>query len=240
MNGKTKNHFDAHLDKEQQELFATLDSPAKIQAFLDQVPYSAEGVNRCPLRVLQDRVAHCLDGALFAAAALRRIGYPPRIVDLLPEPGRDDDHVLAIYQRGRSYGAIAKSNCVGLRYREAIYRTIRELVMSYFEDFFNVEGEKTLRSYTRPLDLRTMDKFGWMWSDEGANAIEKRLGELRRISILTVQMIANLTPVDRLSYEAGMLGANEAGLYRPEGGKFRIASPPTEKHASDKTTPGLT
>ena len=88
--------FEGYLDQDQRRLFSSLNSPREIQAFLDSIPYSAEDANRCPLSVLRDRQAHCLDGALFAAAALRRIGHPPILIDLLPEPGTDDDHVLAI------------------------------------------------------------------------------------------------------------------------------------------------
>ncbi len=207
--------FEEHLDPQQRQLFSGLNSPARIQAFLDQIPYSAENVNRCPLSVLRDRVAHCLDGALFAAAALRLIGNPPLIVDLLPEPGTDDDHVLAIYKCNGRLGAVAKSNMTGLRYREPIYRDLRELVLSYFEDYFNVYGEKTLRSYTRPLNLQTLDKAGWMWSDAGANAVEQHFSRMRKIPVLSAAMVAVLSPTDSLSFQAGMLGANEAGLYRP-------------------------
>lgn len=213
MRGKELSDY---LDKDQLAVLSRLDSPEKIQAFLDSIPYSTENANRSPIRVLRERVAHCLDGGLFAAAALRRIGYPPRVIDLFPEPGRDDDHVLAIYKREGHFGSVAKSNFVGLRYREAIYRSIRELVMSYFEAYFDFDAEKTLRWYTRPLDLRTMDKAGWMWSDAGVNTVEKRLLELRRIPLLTEQMVANLSQVDQRSYEAGMLGVDVAGLYKPE------------------------
>ena len=211
-----------HLTPSQRDLFAGLSTPVKIQAFLDDVPYSAEDAtgkdtasNRCPLRVLQERQAHCLDGALFAAAALRRLGYPPLVVDLLPEPGADDDHVLAIYRQDGSFGSIAKSNFSGLRFREAIYRSLRELALSYFEDFYNVHGLKTLRSYTRPMDLTAFDPMCWEWRDEGTNAIELRLARLRSISLLTPQMVVRLSPLDRRSYEAGMLGTNPAGLYKP-------------------------
>ena len=207
--------FEECLDPQERQVFSGLSSPARIQAFLDQVPYSAEDANRCPLGVLRDRVAHCLDGGLFAAAALRLIGYPPSIVDLLPEPGTDDDHVLAIYRRGGYWGAVAKSNFVGLRYREAIYRTLRELVLSYFEDFYNVDGQKTLRSYTRPLNLQALDKLGWMWSDAGVDAVERHLSQMRKIPLLSAAMVADLSPVDKLSYQAGMLGVNAAGLYKP-------------------------
>jgi hypothetical protein len=166
--------------------------------------------------VLRDRQAHCLDGALFAAAALYRLGHAPVLVDMLPEPGTDDDHVLAIVKQKGCFGAVAKSNFAGLRYREPVFGTLRELVMSYFEFFFNVDGKKTLRSYTVPLRLGAFDHSNWMWSDEGADAVEKRLLRLRKIPLLDEEMAAFLSPVDPLTYKAGMLGVNEAGLYRPK------------------------
>ncbi len=207
--------LDDLLDEQQRLVVTDLDTPAKIQAFLDQTPYSPEDRNRCPLSVLRDRQAHCLDGGLFAAAMLRRLGYPPLIIDLLPEPGTDDDHVLAIYRKDGHWGAVAKSNFSGLRYREPIFRTLRELVLSYFEDFFNVNGQKTLRAYTVPLNLSVYDHLNWMGSDKHLTIIEERLYHLRRFPVLTPAMIANLSPVDKLSYEAGMLGSNPDGLYKP-------------------------
>jgi hypothetical protein len=134
--------FDQVLTESERQFISTLTTPAKIQTFLDELPYSTEHIYRCPLRVLRERVAHCFDGALFAAATLCRLGYPPLIMDMLPND-RDDDHMLAIYKSNGHWGAIAKSNFVGLRFREPIYRTLRELVMSYFEQFYNLEREKT-------------------------------------------------------------------------------------------------
>jgi len=208
--------FEAHLDEEQSTLWAGLNSPAKVQAFLDNIPYAPEERNRCPLNVLRDRRGHCLDGGLFAAAALRQLGNPPVIVDLLPEEGTDDDHVLAIYKLNGFYGAVAKSNFVGLRFRDPVYRTLRELVMSYFEVFFNIHGAKTLRAYTTPLNLNRYDPQGWLWNDAAADAIEVRLKTLRQIPVVTPSMVTYLSPVDVRSYEAGMLGANPDGLYVPQ------------------------
>jgi hypothetical protein len=207
--------IESYLTPEQRATWLSLDSPAQIQAFLDAIPYSAEDANRSPLQVLQDRQAHCLDGALFAAAALRRLGRPPIIVDLLPEPGLDDDHVLAIFKRDGFYGALAKSNFTGLRYREPIHRTFRELVLSYFEDFFNVNGVKTLRAYTAAINLATYDRLGWMTRSAGADAIEKRLKELKRIPLLPDYLARDLLPMDERAYRAGMLGVNVAGVYKP-------------------------
>jgi len=208
--------FEAYLDDEQRVLWAGLTSPAKVQTLLDNIPYAPEDTNRSPLRVLRERRAHCLDGGLFAAAALRQLGHPPVIVDLLPEEGADDDHVLAIYKYNGYYGAVAKSNFVGLRFRDPVYRTLRELVMSYFEVFFNVHGEKTLRAYTSPLNLNRYDPQEWLWNDAAADAIEVRLKTLRRIPLVTPSMVVSLSPVDARSYEAGMLGANPDGLYIPK------------------------
>jgi hypothetical protein len=203
------------LDARQRALFTSLNSPAAIQAYLDTTRYSAENANRCPLSVLRDNQAHCLDGALFAAAALRRLGYPPLIIDMLPEPGTDDDHILAIFRQNGCYGAVAKSNFAGLRYREPLYRSLRELVMSYFEWFFNLHGQKTLRSYTRPLDLSKYDHADWMVNDGGADLIEKRLAQLRQIALFPAEWAARLNAVDALTRQAGMLGVNEAGLFQP-------------------------
>jgi hypothetical protein len=203
------------LDDSQRAILSKLDSPAAIQAYLDTTAYSPEYDNRCPVSVLRDSQAHCLDGALFAAAALRRLGYPPLLIDLLPEPGTDDDHVLAVFRQNGYYGAVAKSNFAGLRFREPVFRNQRELVMSYFEWFFNLHGQKTLRSYTRPLDLSKYDQVDWMTSDRGADVIEKRLMQLKRIPLFPEETAAHLNPVDALTKQAGMLGVNEAGLYRP-------------------------
>ncbi len=200
--------FDEHLTGEEQALLESLDSPVAIQSYLDGTPYSPENRNRCPLNVIRDRVAHCLDGGLFAALGLRRLGYAPLVVDILPEPGRDDDHVLAIFRRHGGFGAVAKSNFVGLRYREPVYRTLRELVMSYFDSFFNVEGEKTLRAYARPLNLATLDRYDWMGSDAGADEVERRLWKMRSIPLITPEMAEALAPTDALTYRAGTLVTN--------------------------------
>lgn len=206
--------FEARLTAGERAVWRTLTSPARIQAFLDGVPYSGEERYRSPLTFLRDRTGHCFDGALFAAAALRRLGHPPRIVDLLP--GDDDDHVLAVYRRGVFWGALAKSNFAGLRLREPIYRSLRELVMSYFEDYYNLKGAKTLRGYTRPLDLAAYDRVGWMWSDERLDDIGVKLGEIRSYKVLTPAQVRALQPKDKRSYEAGMVGLNLDGVYQPE------------------------
>ena len=206
--------FDKALTESERQVIARLTTPGKIQTFLDQLTYSAENTYRCPLRVMRERTGHCFDGALFAAAMLRRLGYPPLILDMLPND-RDDDHLLALFKRDGHWGALANSNFVGLRFREPIYRNFRELVLSYFEQYYNVEREKTLRSYTRPLNLKVFDNQDWMTRDEPLEEIAKRLDEIAQVPLLTGPMIAGLSLVDERSFRAGLLGANEAGLYQP-------------------------
>ena len=212
--------FNQALTKFELQVMVKLTSPRKIQDFLDGLPYSVETIYRCPLRALRERVAHCFDGALFGAAALRCLGYPPLILNM-PAIVQDDDHLLALYKRDGHWGAVAKSNFVGLRFREPIYRTLHELVMSYFEQFFNVERKKTLRSYTVPLNLKAFDKLNWMTSDESLERIGARLDEIRKVRLLTRRMIANLSLVDERSYQAGLLGADKAGLYKPPSKRYK-------------------
>ncbi len=207
------------LTDQQRASWAALDSPLKIQAYLDSMPYNAEERNRSPLEVIRDHQSHCLDGGLLAAAALRRLGFRPLLMELWPEPGTDDDHILAIYYQNGGWGALAKSNFPWLRFREPVFRTRRELVMSYFEVFFNLDGIKTLRSYSAPLDLSRYDAQGWEINEPVATAIEQRLHHLRTYPVITPAMIANLSPADERAFQSGMLGVElkEAYKYRVGG-----------------------
>jgi hypothetical protein len=210
------NTLESHLNKHDLDIFQQLDTPEKIQEYLDMIPYSAEDANRCTVNVLRDKKAHCLDGGLFAAAALKRAGHSPLIIDMLPDPGKDDDHVLAIYKKNGRWGSLAKSNYVGLRYREPVYISLRELVMSYFDVFYNVFGEKTLRYYTRPINLKRFDSAHWEWDDKGADAVERYLKTLGNIPLISPEMAAGLAPMDRRSYDAHMMGSDPLGLYKPK------------------------
>lgn len=210
------SRFLEQLSPSERQLVESLDSPLSIQAFLDRTRYRPEYSNLCPLNVLRTFQAHCLDGAVFAAAALRRLGYAPRLVDLFPEPGMDDDHVLAVFERHGLLGAVAKSNFTTLRYREPVYRTLRELVLSYFEGFFSIQRVKTLRYYTRMLDLSALDRYDWMCSDAGIDEVERRLLRLARRPLFPPEVSADFSPVDELSFQAGTLNAVAEGLYQPK------------------------
>jgi hypothetical protein len=155
--------------------------------------------------VLRDRLAHCLEGALFGAAALRANGAEPLLLDL--EAVRDDDHVLALFRRNGGWGAIAKSNYAGLRFREPVYRTLRELALSYFEHYYNPKGEKTLRGYSRPVRMSRFDRRGWMTAEDDVWFVSDYLFSLPHRPLLTPAQVRALTRMDRRLYEAGQHGA---------------------------------
>jgi hypothetical protein len=198
--------FDAFNSRERAVL-KRLNKPAKIQRFLDDLPYNKEpgGVTcRSPRRVLELGTAHCMEGAMLGAAALRLLGHPPLLMDL--EAVRDDDHVLAIFRERGGWGALAKSNYAGLRFREPVYRTLRELAISYFEHYFNLAGQKTLRNYSRPVNLKRFDRINWMTSREDVWVIPEYLVEISHTPILTPEQERSLSRMDKRLMEAGQVG----------------------------------
>lgn len=181
-----------------------LRTPKGIQRLLDSFPYHKADTAWSPRRVLREQTAHCLEGALLAAAALRAIGYPPLVFDL--EANRDTDHVLALYRVRGYWGALAKSHFTGLRDRMPIYRTLRELAMSYFDDYFNDLGERTLRRYSRPVNLARFDRLNWMASEKAVWYIPEYLLEMPHKKLLTQSQVDRLYRIDRLGVHAGLLG----------------------------------
>jgi hypothetical protein len=200
--------MDAHgFDAGERAVFRRLTTPARVQRFLDDLAYNKEPHGptcRSPRAVLRDRTAHCMEGALFGAAALRMMGHPPLLLDF--EAVRDDDHVLAIFRVRGHWGALAKSNYSGLRYREPVYRTLRELAMSYFEHYYNLRREKTLRNYSRPVNLRRFDRMGWMTAAKDVWEVPEYLTTIRHTPLLANAAIARLGRVDDRLFAAGLLG----------------------------------
>ncbi len=184
-----------------------LATPERVQRFLEKLPYNLERDGetvRSPRRVLRDRTAHCFEGALFAAAAFRVNGRPPLVVDL--ESVRDDDHVIAPYREHGRWGAVATSKFAGLCFREPVYRTLRELVLSYFEHYYNDAGEKTLRAFSRPVDLSRFDRIAWMTSDRDLWPIAKHLVRVGHVPLLPPAYARKRHYMDRRLYEAGYHG----------------------------------
>ena len=185
-----------------------LDRPDKVQSYLDGLTYNIEtdgDTVRSPRRVMRDRTAHCAEGAFLAAAAFRVQGRPPLLVDL--EAVRDDDHVLAVYRDGGLWGAVATSKFAGLRYRAPVYRTVRELVLSYFEHYYNWDGERTLRAYSRPVSLARFDRIGWMTAEEDLWPLVEHLTAIRHTPLIPPAAARRLVRLDERSYEAGLHGA---------------------------------
>jgi hypothetical protein len=182
-----------------------------VQRALDAMPYHHAGTAWSPRRVLRSRTAHCLEGAVFAAAALRVLGFPPLLLDL--EAVQDTDHVLAVYQVRGHWGAIAKSNFTGLRYREPVYRTVRELVLSYFESYINLRGDRTLRAYSAPVNLARFDRSrpDWMTTEGDLWWIAEHLVRVRHTRLLAPALVRRLHRVDRRSLDAGLVGYREGG-----------------------------
>ena len=202
-------------NRSERSLLRRLDAPHRIQEFLDGIPYSLDRFYRAPRRVMRERRALCTDGAVFAAAALRELGYAPLIMEMCAE--RDDDHLLAVFKERGHFGAVAKSNCSGLRFREPVYRSLRELVMSYFDDYFDLEGRRSMRTYSGVLNLKRFDGLDWTVEDAALDKIVAALEGGRHYAVVDRAMVRNLSRVDERSYRAGLLGSNPKGLYRPVG-----------------------
>ena len=204
-----ENNLNKEFRKEEITILKRLNNPEKVQYFLDyEVSFNKEKEGdtcRSPRRVLADRLAHCAEGAIFAAAALRLHGHEPLIVDL--EAVRDDDHLLAVFKEDGHWGAIAKSNYAGLRYREPVYRTIRELVMSYFDHYYNPRGEKTLRAFSKPVSLRRFDHLNWMTTGDDLWDICDYFCTAPHSRIMTLRMERKRRRMDRRLYDAGFVGA---------------------------------
>lgn len=183
----------------------SLKTPARIQHFLNELPYHNADTAWSPRRVLREGTAHCLEGALLAAAALRVNGFLPLIMDL--EAVQDTDHVLAVYQVDGCWGTIAKSNFSGLRFREPVYQNLRELAMSYFDDYFNYRGERTLRGYAKPINLSRFDHLDWMTTEKPTWFVPQLLLEVPHIPLISEKQARRLTRVDARCYQAGTLGS---------------------------------
>lgn len=191
----------------------TINDPDKIQGFLDSIDYNPDYECRSPRWVMRKKSAHCFEGALFAAAALKFSGYQPLIVDM--KAYNDDDHVIAVFREEGYWGAVAKSNFTTLRFREPVYRSLRELIMSYFDFYFNIVGDKSLRSYSLPLNLNIYESRHWTTTDEDLEYIGDKLEQIRHYPVITKAMIKNLKKASDTMLKAGMLGSNENGLFKP-------------------------
>jgi len=187
------------LSKDEERIFNQLDTPIKIQDFLNAIPvnYEHDGVDtwRSPRRVLRDKKAHCVEGALFAAAVLWYHGHKPLLVGFRTT-AHDEDHFIALYKTNGYVGAVSKTNHSVLRFRDPVYRTLRELAMSYFHEYFMYEdGTKTLRDYSAPFNLQ---KYGtdWVTSEEELFEIVDAVNESRHFPVIPKENQRRLRKAD--------------------------------------------
>jgi hypothetical protein len=203
------NEFTKRLTPDLRKQFLQLKTPFAVQQYLDSMPYIGEERDRSPLNVMLDGQCHCLDGGFLAALALWRIGFKPLLIDIVPDPGMDDDHVLALYQVDGRWGAVAKSNYVNLGFREPVYRNLRELVMTYFEHYCSIHKEKVLRGYTRPLDASRYIHLNWAWEEAGANRLyHNHFYGRKSIPLITPQLAKRLSPLTDRAYAAETMYTN--------------------------------
>jgi hypothetical protein len=181
-----------------------LNTPEKIQEFLNSTPFNFERKGETCRTVeesLSEKEAHCFEGALIASCALWVNGERPLLLDL-KATGGDMDHVMTLFIRDGHYGAISKTNHGVLRYREPVYKTVRELVMSLFHEYFLKSGVKTLRSYSKPYDL-SKEKINWISGSRELFVLSKKLDRSPHTKILTPKMIKNLRKAEEIEIKMG-------------------------------------
>lgn len=181
-------------------------TPRALQAYIDDLPvnFEPDGDTCFTVRqVLRERRAHCIEGALVAACSLWLHGEPPLVMDFRAH--RDYDHVVALFRRGGLWGAISKSNHLALRGRDPVFRSLRELALSYFHEYHNEKGERSLREYSRAFDLRSLALKHWATGEEGAWEAERRIDLTRHYRLFPASQSRHLSPIDALERRAKAL-----------------------------------
>ncbi len=192
-----------------------LNTPHKTQDFIDRLAYNVENITRSARGAIQKKKAQCLDGALIAAAALEYHGHKPLLMDLRANE-RDADHILAVYTYKNHYGAIAKSNYVGIRFREPVYRTLRELAISYFNNYVSPQRERTLREYSRLINLANFNKVDWRNAPPDEDIYEPlatRLDQTTHYRLFPKAIERKLQLSDKRLVQGEMVGLDPKGLY---------------------------
>jgi hypothetical protein len=195
------------LNKEEIKILKSLNTPRKIQDFLNKIPinFEEEG-DTCmsPRKVLRENKAHCMEGALLAATIFRILGEEPLLLDL-EATQKDFDHIICLFKRNGKWGSISKTNHAVLRYREPIYKNIRELVMSFFHEYFDDDGKKNLRSYSMPVNLKRFDSLNWVISEGNVWEIPEYFSEVKHYPLLTRSQIKSLRKADDIEIDAGKI-----------------------------------
>jgi len=188
-------------------LLKKLNMPAKVQDFLNSLHFNFEEKGKdtvkSPIRVLREKNAHCLEGAILGAYALSLHGHKPLLLHLQTTK-EDFDHIVAPFKEKKLWGALSKTNHGVLRYREPVYKNIRELVMSYFHEYFLNDGRKTLRKYSRPLNLNVFED-DWMLAEEDLWGIDEELDKIRHYDIVPKNILKKLRKADKIEIKIGKI-----------------------------------
>jgi hypothetical protein len=190
--------------KTEKALLKKLNTPARVQDFLNKLKFNFErnkvDTFKSPLFVIREKNAHCIEGAVFGAYALSLHGFTPYILHLQTTKG-DFDHVVTPFRQNGYWGALSKTNHAVLRYREPVYKNIRELVMSYFHEYYLDNGKKTLRRYSKPLNLNKFKK-AWVTQEGDLWHIDRALDKMKHYDIIPKSHIRKLRKVDKVEIQA--------------------------------------
>ena len=210
------------LNKKELRILKKLNTPKKIQDFLNKIPINFDyRKDTCmsPRIVLRKNKCHCIEGAVLAALCLRLNGKPPLILDLESNK-RDYDHVIAVFKENGKWGAISKTNHAVLKYRDPIYNSIRELVMSYFHEYNDKKGRKNLRKHSLPVDLSMFNKKNWVTNENDNWFIANYLVKVKHYDLINKKQILNLRKSDKIEIEKDKLVEWKIGSKKTN--KFRI------------------
>ncbi|KKR70664.1 MAG: hypothetical protein UU13_C0002G0009 [Candidatus Nomurabacteria bacterium GW2011_GWB1_40_7] len=194
------------FSKKEITLMRKLDTPAKVQDFLNSLEFNFEEGGetlKSPLFALREKKAHCFEGALLGAYILFLRGSTPFLMHLKATK-HDYDHVIAPFKIGNFWGALSKTNHAVLRYREPIYKNIRELALSYFHEYFLDNGEKTLRQYSELFNLNTL-RNDWATSGKNLWYIDKKLDKIKHYDIMSKACVKKLRKADKIEIKAGKI-----------------------------------
>ena len=197
------------------KVFKNFKTPNDIQLYLNKLKYNSVCEFSSPEQVIKNKKANCTEGAFLGAAALRFLGFKPLVTYILASPN-DDDHFLAVFKRNDCWGAVSKSNYSVLRYREPVYKNLRELVMSYFDAYFNSIGQKTMRAYTVQVNLERFDKYNWMTTKKDVSFIGDYFDTVKQYEVLDKRIIRSLSPVDEELLEGALMHSDRSGLFKPK------------------------
>jgi hypothetical protein len=195
------------------KLLKKLNSPYKIQDYIFHLKYNPDSSTASPRVVMERKSAHCFEGALLAAAALEFHGERPLILDLVAH--NDDDHVITLYKYKNKWGALSKTNTTTAGMRLPVYKSVRELVMSYFDFYFNTKGDYSLHKYSTPINLNRLNHYHWRTTNKDLITMGYELNKFTHIEILSKKELAQFPRAYKKTVDGTFFKSMKSGLYQP-------------------------